>query len=272
MTQPTRPEVPRGFDLEDVLPLEALLLSPARVRWVALKALWQARAAWREPAARAAMRAERDTELAENLPAGFVISLMAAITLFGALPAELGEQSDPVLRLAWPLWALQIAPMVCAQIMAMVNAPSIAIQLTERESGGGFQGTVQQRSMQAARLSWPWIVAHGAVCAASSCLMVVSSMLLGLLAGFALNVGDLHQTASLLATQIGPLAWLRAGISAWLLGVACTTAAVLYAWPGTQSSRGGVDSHRLGLRATWVSSLTCLALGFVLHWLTRLAA
>lgn len=271
MTSPSEENGAAPFTLEDHLPLDALFLSPARVRWHALKALWQQRSCWREPLARTVMRAERDTELAENLPFVVVVSLMAAITLFAVLPGELGERAGPVLALAWPMWALHIAPMMCAQIMAMLNAPSIAIQLTEHAAGGSFHGDAGQRAAQAARLSVPWIVAHGAVCAASACLMVVFSILLGLLAGFVLNVGDLRQTSDLLMARISPMAWLRAGLTAWLLGTVCTTAAVLYAWPGTQVSRSGVDSHRLGLRATWVSALACALAGLALSWLARVA-
>ena len=268
MKNPFRKQVAGGLrELEQVIPLDAWFLTPARVRWYAARELWRQRRSLRRPEGRNAMRLERDTELAETLPFVIVIALIAAMTLFVALPAQLGTETSAVLALAWPMWAVQVAPMVCAQTMALLNAPGIAIQLTEREAGAFFTGNIAQRSRQAAVLSLPWIVAHGAVCAASACLLVVFSMGLGLLAGFVLNVGDLARTADLLLTQVSPWAWLRAGLGAAVLGAVCAATAVLYAWPGTQSFRTGTGTHRLGLRATWISSVACALAGMAMNWL-----
>lgn len=121
---------------EQRLSLNALLLTPAKLRWFALGELWWYRASWRIPAARATMQRERSNEMREMLPILVVLGLLAGITIFVALPSALQEQSSTILATLWPIWVVQIAPMICAQAMAMQNSPSIAIRLTEAELGG----------------------------------------------------------------------------------------------------------------------------------------
>jgi hypothetical protein len=253
------------------LSLNALLLTPAKLRWFALGELWWYRSSWRIPAARRIMQHERSQEMREMLPILVVLGLMAGVTIFVVLPSALQEQSSNILATLWPLWVVQISPMICAQAMAMQNAPVIAIRLTEAELDGDFDmQDIVQHSRQAAHATVPLIMAHAAVCAASACLLVLFTLSFGLLAGFVLAVGDLRSTVDIVFARVPPLVWLRAAFSAWLLGGVCVTAAVLYAWPGTQQSHSGMGAHRLGLRAMLAASVACAAAGVCMNWVAGL--
>ncbi len=256
---------------EQRLSLNALLLTPAKLRWFALGELWWYRASWRIPAARATMQRERSNEMREMLPILVVLGLLAGITIFVALPSALQEQSSTILATLWPIWVVQIAPMICAQAMAMQNSPSIAIRLTEAELQGDFDmQDIVRHSTQAAHATVPLIVAHAAVCAASACLLVLFTLCFGLLAGLVLAVGDLRTTIDIVFARVPPLVWLRAAFSAWLLGGVCVTAAVLYAWPGTQQAHSGMGAHRMGMRAMLVSSAACAGTGMFMNWVAGL--
>jgi hypothetical protein len=187
------------------------------------------------------------------------------------LPSTLQEQSSSVLASLWPLWVVQMAPMICAQAMAMQNAPAIAMRLTEAELQGDFDmQDIARHSAQAAHAAVPLIAAHAAVAAASACLLVLFTLGFGLLAGLVLAVGDLRTTIDIVFARVPPLLWLRAAFSAWLLGAVCVTAAILYAWPGTQQSHSGIGAHRLGLRAMLAASLSCAAAGSFMNWVAGL--
>ncbi len=256
------------------LSLNALLLTPARVRWRALRELWWYRSYWRIPSARAAMRLERDTELAEMVPILLLIALMAAALMFVLLPQKLGEQATEALSTLWPIWVLHIAPVLCALTMAMLNAPGIALQLTEREAAGEFAGVdpldVRTRSALAARLCVPLIVAHAVVCVACTVLVVFFVLGLGLLAQLVLAVGDVRNVADVVFARVSPLMWLHMALSAWGLGLVCVLAAVVYAWPGTQIAQRGLDAHRLGLRAMMVSAIACVVAALAFNWVAVL--
>ncbi len=253
------------------LSVNALLLKPAKLRWYALGELWWYRSSWRIPVARAIMQRERANEMREMLPILLVLGLLAGITIFVALPGALQEQSSTILATLWPIWVVQVAPMICAQAMAMQNSPNIAIHLTEAELQGDFDmQDLARHSAQASHATVPLIVAHAAVCAASACLLVMFTLGFGLLAGLVLAVGDLRTTIDIVFARVPPLVWLRAAFSAWLLGGVCVTAAVLYAWPGTQQAHSGLGAHRIGLRAMLASSAACAVAGMFMNWVAGL--
>lgn len=257
-----------------LLSLNALLLTPGRVRWRALRELWLYRNYWRIPGPRAAMRRERDNELAETMPLMLLLAFMAAVLMFVVLPSSLGEQAPEALARLWPLWVVQVAPMLCALTMALLNAPSIALQLTERQNAGEFAGAdpadVLTRSALAAHLCVPLVVAHAAVCTACTVLVVLFTLVFGLVAEMVLAVGDARAIAAVVFTQVPPLGWLHALFSAWALGLICVLAAVVYAWPGTQTTQRGLDAHRLGLRAMMVSAMACVGAGLAHNWAAAL--
>jgi hypothetical protein len=253
------------------LSLNSLLLTPAKLRWFALGELWWYRACWKLPVARRIMQRERSHEMREMLPILVVLSAVAGVAIFVVLPSTLQEQSSSVLASLWPLWVVQMAPMICAQAMAMQNAPAIAMRLTEAELQGDFDmQDIARHSAQAAHAAVPLIAAHAAVAAASACLLVLFTLGFGLLAGLVLAVGDLRTTIDIVFARVPPLVWLRAAFSAWLLGAVCVTAAILYAWPGTQQSHSGIGAHRLGLRAMLAASLSCAAAGSFMNWVAGL--
>jgi hypothetical protein len=256
------------------LSLNALLLTPARVRWRALQELWWYRSYWRIPSARAAMRLERDNELAEMAPLLLLIAAMVAALMFVVLPNAVGEQAPQALATLWPLWVVQVAPMLCALTMALLNAPGIALRLTEREAAGAFAGAdstdVRTRSALAAHQCIPVIVAHAAVCLACTFLVVLFVLVLGLLAELVLAVGDVRVVADLVFARVSPLMWLHAALSGWVLGLVGVVAVVVYAWPGTQVARSGLDVHRLGVRAMMVSALACVGAGVAVNWVSTL--
>jgi hypothetical protein len=253
------------------LSVNDLLLTPAKLRWFALSELWWYRACWRLPGARTIMRRERNFEMREMLPILVVLGLVAGVTLFVVLPSSLREQSASLLATLWPLWVVQVVPMICAQAMAMQNSPNIAMRLTEAEVQGDFDvKDIVRHSAQAAHAAVPLIAAHATVALASACLLVLFTLGFGLLAAFVLAVGDLRSTMDMVFARVPPLVWLRAAFSAWLLGGVCVTAAVLYAWPGTQQSHSGIGAHRLGLRAMLASSLACAVTGMFMNWVAGL--
>jgi len=268
-TAPTTPSL-----LTTPLSLNALLLTPARVRWRALRELWWYRSYWRIPSARAAMRLERDTELADMVPILLLIASMVAGLMFVLLPQKLGEQATDALSTLWPIWVVNIAPLLCALTMAMLNAPVIALQLTEREAAGEFAGTdprdVRTRSALAAHLCVPLIVAHAAVCLACAFLLVFFVLAFGLLAQVVLAVGDIRNVADLVFARVSPVLWLHTALSAWGLGLVCALSAVVYAWPGTQITQRGLDAHRLGLRAMMVSATACVVAAVAFNWVAVL--
>lgn len=253
------------------LSFNSLLLTPAKLRWFALGELWWYRACWRLPVARSIMQRERSHEMREMLPILVVLGVVAGVAIFVVLPSTLQEQSSSVLASLWPLWVVQMVPMICAQAMAMQNAPAIAMRLTEAELQGDFDmQDIVRHSAQAAHAAVPLIAAHAAVAVASACLLVLFTLGFGLLAGFVLAVGDLRTTIDIVFARVPPLVWLRAALSAWFLGAVCTTAAVLYAWPGTQQAHSGLGAHKLGVRAMLAASLSCAAAGSFMNWVAGL--
>jgi hypothetical protein len=260
-----------------------------RLRWQVLRTLWLHRYRWRVQPGLASLRTERDHELADTVPIVALIALMVALLLFIVLPNVLGEQSTELLGVLWPFWVVQVAPMLCALLLALLNAPNIALELTERELAGDFNGPTSPespasasaapgdaartkalhnatRNALAAHRCVPLVMAHAMVCVACTVLVVAFSMLLGLGAQTVLAVGDVRATAAVIFTAVSPLAWLRTVFNGWALGLVCTLAAVVYAWPGTQHATRALDIHRLGVRTMLVSAVACVLAGLAFNW------
>jgi hypothetical protein len=204
-----------------------------------------------------------------------LLSLMAGLMLFVVLPSNLGEQATEALTQLWPLWVVQVAPMLCALTMALLNAPDIALQLTEREANGQFNGVdvtdpahARTRSGLAARQCVPVIIAHATVCAACTMLVSAFTLVFGLVAELVLAVGDIKAVAAVVFVQVSPTMWLHSLFSGWALGLICAAVAAVYAWPGTQIMQRGLDAHRLGVRAMMVSAVACVLSGVVFNWVS----
>ncbi len=244
----------------------------ARVRGAALAQLWLHRAAWRLPLPRALMRRERDTQLAELMPAVIVIALMVGALMFVTLPGALGDSYLGALATLWPAWAVQAAPVAAAQVLAMQRAPTLALELSQRHESGEFLALEQLGAGAAAWPCVPLLAAHAVVTVAASFLLIALSLLLGLGSAFVLAIGGLRDTADLVFALVSPLAWLRSAAAAAVLGLACSLATLLFAWPGTQRAAAGADAHRLGLRAMMVSAVAVIAAALAFNWLMNLLA
>ncbi len=259
------------------LSVNALLVSPLRVRWQAACGLWRYHGCWRLPALRLRLRAELLREMSETIPIILVLSAIAAIMIFIVLPASLREQAETILGGLWPIWVVQAAPMICAQVLAMANAPAIALQLVELHSEGHFPhagtGDTTQADAVARRvaaLAIPQITAHALVCAACACLLVMFTLVFGILAEIVLAVGDLRSVLTTILASTSPLAWLRSIFQAAVLGAMCAAAAVLFAWPGSQSAARAKDTHRIGVFAMISASVACALAGLAMNWVAGL--
>ena len=242
----------------------------ARLRGAALAQLWLHRDQWRLPLPRALMRRERDTQLADLMPAVVVISLMVGALLFVTLPATLGDAYIGALSTLWPVWVVQAAPIAAAQVLAMQRAPTLALELSHRHMRGEFDALAYLQATPAAYPCVPLLVAHAAVTAAASFLLIALTLLLGVVCAFVLAVGDLRQSIDAVFSLVSPMNWLRSLVTAWLLGLSCSLSAMLLAWPGTQTAVAGVTAHRLGMHAMIVSSLATIAAALVLNWVFSL--
>lgn len=242
----------------------------ARLRGAALAQLWLHRDQWRLPLPRALMRRERDTQLADLMPAVLVISLMVGALLFITLPATLGDAYIGALSTLWPVWVIQAAPIAAAQVLAMQRAPTLALELSHRHARGEFVALAYLQATPAAYPCVPLLAAHASVTAAASFLLIAMTLLLGVTGAFVLAVGDLRQSVDAVFSLVSPLDWLRSLVTAWLLGLSCSLSAMLFAWPGTQTAVAGVTAHRLGMHAMIVSSLATIAAALLLNWMFAL--
>ncbi|MES2946001.1 MAG: ABC transporter permease [Pseudomonadota bacterium] len=243
----------------------------SRLRGAALLQLWAHRGQWRMPLPRALMQRERDTLLAELMPAVMFISLMAGTLLFVTLASALQGSYLAALATLWPVWVIQAAPLAAAQLLAMRRSPTLALELSHRHARGEFEALAHLQASAAAYPCVPVLVAHAWVAAAASFLIIALTLLAGFAGAFVFAVGDLRQTADAVFSLVSPLGWLRSFFTALVLGLACSLAATLYAWPGTQTgTAAGVDAHRLGLRAMLLSSVAVIAAALALNWLMDL--
>lgn len=250
--------------------VNALLVSPLRVRWEAACGLWRYHGCWRLPQIRQRISLELQRELSETMPIVLILSLIAAIMIFIVLPASLREQAETILASLWPIWVVQAAPMVCALVLAMLNAPAIALRYVELHREAAFAGQGDARDRLVAALAVPQILAHGFLCAAGACLLVTFSLLFGILAELVLAVGDLRSVLTTILASTSPLAWLRSMAQAFVLGTVCALAAVLYAWPGSQTAANAKDTHRIGIFAMIAASTACALAGLAMNWVAGL--
>jgi hypothetical protein len=252
------------------LSVNALLVSPLRVRWDAACGLWRHHGCWRLPVIRERIRDELYRELSETMPIVLILSLIAAIMIFIVLPASLREQAETILANLWPIWVVQAAPMVCAQVLAMLNAPAMALRYVELHASQDFSEDSGARDRQVAALALPQIFSHGFLCAASACLLVAFTLIFGILAELVLAVGDVRSVLTTILASTSPLAWLRSLAQAFMLGAVCALAAVLFAWPGSQSAANAKDTHRIGIFAMIAASVACALAGLAMNWLAGL--
>lgn len=242
----------------------------ARLRGAALAQLWLHRDQWHLPLPRALMRRERDSQLADLMPAVLVISLMVGALLFVTLPGILGDAYIGALSTLWPVWVIQAAPIAAAQVLAMQRAPTLALELSHRHIRGEFDALACLQATPAAYPCVPLLAAHASVTAAASFLLIAMTLILGVAGAFVLAVGDLRQSVDAIFSLVSPLDWLRSLLTAWLLGLSCSLGTMLFAWPGTQTAVAGVNAHRLGMHAMIVSSLATIAAALVLNWVFAL--
>ncbi len=252
------------------LSVNALLVSPLRVRWDAACGLWRHHGCWRLPAIRARIQDELHRELSETMPIVLILSLIAATMIFIVLPSSLREQAETILANLWPIWVVQAAPMVCAQVLAMLNAPAMALRYVELQGSQAFAADSPTRDRQVAALALPQIFAHGFLCAACTCLLVAFTLVFGILAELVLAVGDLRSVLTTILASTSPLAWMRSLAQAFALGAVCALSAVLFAWPGSQSTESAKDTHRIGIFAMIAASAACALAGLAMNWLAGL--
>lgn len=252
------------------LSVNALVVSPLRVRWQAARSLWRYHGCWRMALIRQRLHAELLREVEETVPLVLILSLIAGILIFVVLPASLRDQVESILSTLWPVWVVQVAPMVCALLLCLLNAPAIALRYVELHARGYFPSDSQLRDLRMAALAVPQILSHGLLCAACACLMVAFSLLFGTIAELVLAVADLRQVMQTVLSSVSPLAWLRSLAQAAILGSMCALAACLLAWPGSLSAQNARDTHRIGLLAIIVSTASCVASGLGLNWIANL--
>jgi hypothetical protein len=252
------------------LSVNALLFSPLRVRWAAACGLWRYHGCWRVPQIRERLREELHREISETMPIILILSLVAAVMIFVVLPASLREQAETILANLWPVWVVQAAPMVCALVLCLLNAPAIALRLVELEADGELPDEPGARDMRVAALGVPQILAHAILCAACACLLVMFSLLFGILAELVLAVGDLRSVLTTILASTSPWASLRSIAQAALLGGVCALSAVLFAWPGSLRASSAKDTHRIGVFAMIAAATACALTGLALNWLAGL--
>jgi hypothetical protein len=252
------------------LSVNALLVSPLRVRWAAACSLWRYHGCWRLPQIRSRLLQELHRELSETMPIVLILSVIAAILIFIVLPASLREQAETILAGLWPIWVVQAAPMVCAQMLCMVNAPALALRYVELHTEQDFPAEPALRERAVAALALPQIMAHAFLCAACACLLVMFSLVFGILAEIVLAIGDLRSVLTTILASTSPLAWLRSIGQAAVLGAVCALSAVLFAWPGSQSAANAKDTHRIGIFAMIITSAACALAGIAMNWVAGL--
>ncbi len=252
------------------LSVNALLVSPVRVRWQAACGLWRYHGCWRVPQIRQRLWGELLREMSETVPIVMILSLIAAILIFIVLPASLREQAETILSRLWPIWVVQAAPMVCALVLALLNAPTVALRYVELQALGYFPQDAALRDRRVAALAVPQILAHALLCAACSCLLVMFSLVFGIIAELVLAIGDLRSVLGTILASVSPLAALRSIAQAAVLGGVCALAAILFAWPGSISSANAKDTHRIGIFAMIAAAAACAGAGLAMNWVAGL--
>jgi ABC-type transporter Mla maintaining outer membrane lipid asymmetry permease subunit MlaE len=246
------------------------LVDNSVTRWNALADLWAHRDQWRRPVSRALLAREFSEQLQDIMPAVIAIAMVVGLLIFVALPWSVGSNYAATLAQLWPIWVMQVAPMMAAQVLALQRAPSVALELTHREASGEFHALALMGITPAAHPGVIWVIAHALVVLVASLWMVIFSALFGLLGSFVMDEGDLRFSFHSVFEFVAPLRWLSSLAFAMFLGAVGSLVALLHAWPGTQVAHGKLDIHRLGVRAMAASSLACFAAGITLGWLRRM--
>lgn len=238
-------------------------------RWEAFKALWLHRSYWRLAEPRRVMREFRDEQLVEMMPFFAVVGLLAGGVLFVLVPSVLPEQAASLTSIIWPVWVATAAPMICAQTMALLVAPTLGLDLIHKHETGYFNTLNSAYGAPAGLPCISWIVALSAVCVVASYVLILFSFLIGLGLALMFSVGDVRATWDPVLLAAPPIKWLRSGASAAILGAVCGLSVVLHAWPGTQFSNAKGESashaHRLGLRVMLVCSIVVALTGIAIN-------
>lgn len=238
-------------------------------RWQALRSLWLHRSYWRLAEPRRVMREFRDEQLAEMMPFFVVVGLLAGGVLFVLIPSVLPEQAASLTSVIWPVWVATAAPMICAQTMALLVAPTLALDLIHKHESGYFQTLNSAYGAPAGLPCISWIVALSAVCVVANYVLILFSFLIGLGLALMFSVGDVRATWDAVLLAAPPIKWIRSGAAAALLGAVCGLSVVLHAWPGTQLSNAKGENashaHRLGLRVMLVCSIVVALTGIAIN-------
>jgi len=238
-------------------------------RWHALKELWLHRSYWRLTEPRLILRNFRNEQLTEMMPFFIVVAALAGGLMFVLIPSLLPEQAAQLMGFIWPAWVATAAPMICAQTMALLVAPTLAIELIDRHQSGYFKTLHPAYGAPAGNPCISWIVALSAVCVVASYVMIFFSLLIGLGVALMLSIGDIRATFDAVLLSAPPVKWLRTGSTAAILGAVCGLSVVLHAWPGTALSNSVGDTashtHRLGLRVMLTCSIVVALTGVAIN-------
>jgi hypothetical protein len=215
----------------------------------------------------------RDQQLSEMMPFFGVVATLTGGAMFVLLPSLLPEQAGAFTAIIWPVWVATGAPMICAQTMALLIAPPMAIELMRKHDTGYFQTPNTVYGAPAGNPCISWIVALSAVCAIANYVLILGSLLIGLGLALMFSIGDVRATFDAVLLSAPPIKWIRSGAAAAILGAIAGLSVVLYAWPGTQisnshaNSHGNSDTHthRLGLRVMLVCSICVAVAGIALN-------
>lgn len=240
------------------------------LRAAGLAALWRARGAWRAPLARALLRREREHLLARLLPVALVVGLGVGLLLFVTLRLALQDAFAAALRALWPAWVLQGIPLVAALLPVLLRAPSLSIELVQRQQRGEFAALALCRSGAPAYPGVPVLAAHAMAAAAAALLLGAASTLAALAAVLWAGTADLRSTLDAVFGLVSPLGWLHSSARAALQALCGSTVVLLVAWPGTQTATDGVAAHRLATRATRGGAAGVIAAALLLQALLAL--
>jgi hypothetical protein len=245
-----------------------------RVRWKALHQLWLHRSYWRLTEPRRIMRQLRDQQLVECMPFIVLVAALAGGLMFLLIPSVLPEQASSLMSVIWPIWVATAAPMVCAQILVLLVAPPLAMELANRHASGEFAQTNTVYGAPAGLPCISWIVALSAVCVVASFALIFFSLALGLGLALMFAVGDVRATLDAVLLAAPPIKWMRSGAAAAILGAMAGLSVVLYAWPGTQAAQSATSdaagAHRMNLRVMMVCSVSVALTGSAINWIASL--
>jgi hypothetical protein len=215
------------------------------------------------------MRNFRNQQLVEMMPFFIVVAALAGGLMFVLIPSLLPEQAAGLTGFIWPSWVATAAPMICAQTMALLVAPSLALELIEKHQSGYFKTLNSAYGAPAGNPCISWIVALSAVCVVASYIMIFFSLVIGLGVALMLSIGDIRATFDAVLLSAPPIKWLRTGSTAAILGAVCGLTVVLHAWPGTDFSNSVGDTashtHRLGLRVMLTCSIVVALTGVAIN-------